>query len=237
MSFARTFLSVLLCYAMALPGFAQQKSGLYTGEEHGIAGWFSNNYRAHPVAETNYTDSLRLEKLMRAGNIYLSLRDAIALALENNLDLEYARYNPKLAEANLLRAQSGSLLRNVSSSISSGPSSASLGVLASNALGSGGTSQNSGSGQGGVLSGLSVQLAGSAIPNLDPVFFVNGQFVHNTTIETATNITGTNFLVTQYKSSNYGIQEGLLSGTTLQAGNGQHVRRNPEFTLQHVQPL
>jgi outer membrane protein len=223
MSFARTFLSVLLCYAMALPGFAQTKSSLYTGEERGIIGWFSNNYRAHPVAETSYADSLRLEKLMRAGNIYLSLRDAIALALENNLDLEYARYNPKLAEANLLRADAGSLLRNVSSSISSGPSSASLGVLASNALGSGGTSQNSGSGQGGVLSGLSVQLAGSSIPNLDPVFFINGQFVHNTTIETATNITGTNFLVTQYKSSNYGVQAGLLTGTTLQVGMGNTI--------------
>ena len=84
-----------------------------------------------------------------------------------------------------------------------------------------------------MLSGLSVQLAGSAIPNLDPVFFVNGQFVHNTTIETATNITGTNFLVTQYKSSNYGIQEGLLSGTTLQLGMGNTfgVTQNSPFNM------
>ncbi len=232
MSFARSVFSVLLCFALALPGFAQ-KEGLYTGENHGIIGWVSNNYEAHPVAQTSYADSLRLEKLMRAGNIYLSLRDAIALALENNLDLEYARYNPKLSEANLLRAQSGSLLRNVSNSISTGPSSASLGVLASNALGSGGTGQSVGSGQGGVLSGLSVQLAGSSIPNLDPVFFINGQFTHNTTIETATNITGTNFLVSQYKSANYGIQEGLLSGTTLQLGMGNTlgVTQNSPYNM------
>jgi outer membrane protein len=232
MSFAKSVVSLLLCFALALPGFAQ-KGGLYSGENHGIIGWFSNNYQTHPIAQTSYADSLRLEKLMRAGNIYLSLRDAIALALENNLDLEYARYNPKLSEANLLRAESGSLLRNVSNSIATGPSSAQLGVLASNALGSGGTGQSVGSGQGGVLSGLSVQLAGSSIPNLDPVFFVNGQFTHNTTIETATNITGTNFLVSQYKSANYGIQEGLLSGTTLQLGMGNTlgVTQNSPYNM------
>ena len=105
---------------------------------------------------------------MRAGRIYLSLRDAIALALENNLDIEVARLNPKLQQANLQRASAGALLRNVNNSISSGPSSASLGVLAgANSLGSTGASSSSSS-TGGVLSGLSVQLAGSAIPNLDP---------------------------------------------------------------------
>ena len=133
----------------------------------------------------------------------------------------------------MLRAKSGQLLRNVSNSISTGPSSAQLGVLASNALGSGGTGQSVGSGQGGVLSGLSVQLAGSSIPNLDPVFFVNGQFVHNTTIETATNITGTNFLVSQYKSSNFGIQQGFLTGTTLPIGMGNTlgVTQNSPFNM------
>jgi outer membrane protein TolC len=171
---------------------------------------------------------------MRAGIIYLSLRDAIALALENNLDLESARYNPKLSDANLLRASAGALLRNVSSSISSGPSSASLGVLAATQLGSGGTGGGgSTSGTGGVLSGLNVQLAGTAIPNLDPTFFINGQFVHQTSIQTATNITGTNFLVTQYKSSNYGIQQGLLTGTSLQLsmGNTIGVTQNSPFNM------
>jgi outer membrane protein TolC len=172
---------------------------------------------------------------MRAGNIYLSLRDAIALALENNLDLESARYNPKLADANLLRAKAGALLRNVSNSISQGPSSASIGVLAATQLGSGGTGGGGGanSGTGGVLSGLNVQLAGSAIPNLDPQFFINGQFVHNTSIQTATNITGTNFLVTEYKSSNAGIQQGFLTGTSLQVGMGNQfgVNQNSPFNM------
>src|SRR3954452_3258381 len=169
MSSARSYLAIVLCLLMAVPTFAQTPQ--ITGEpNHGILGWFSNNYTAHPMANPSFEDSPRLDKLMRAGNIYLSLRDAIALALEHNLDLESARYNPKLAEPNLLRAKAGALLRNVSNTITSGPSSASIGVLASTQLGSGGTSGGAASGTGGVLSGLNVQLAGSAIPNLDPAF-------------------------------------------------------------------
>ena len=216
MSIARSFIAILLCQVLALPGFAQTYA--ITGERNGgFFGWFTNNYRAHPILETSFEDSPRIDQLMRAGNIYLSLRDAIALALENNLDIENARYTPKLAQANLLRADAGQLLRNVSSSISSGPNSAQIGVLASNALGSGGTASSStASGTGGVLSGLNVQLAGTAIPNLDPAFYVQGAYTHNTTIETATNITGTNFLVSQYKSTVYGVQQGFLTGTNVQ---------------------
>jgi outer membrane protein len=217
MPIARSFIAILLCQFLALPGFAQ--SYAITGERHNsFLGWWANNYHAHSMPVTSFEDSPRIDQLMRAGNIYLSLRDAIALALENNLDIENARYTPKLAQANLLRADAGQLLRNVSSSISSGPNSAQIGVLASNALGSAGTGTSTApaSGTGGVLSGLNVQLAGTAIPNLDPAFYVQGAYTHNTTIETATNITGTNFLVSQYKSAIYGVQQGFLTGTNVQ---------------------
>jgi len=230
---AKPFLALFLCLTMALPGFAQTSN--VTGERSsGLFNWFTNNYRPHAIPTSSFADSPRLDKLIRAGNIYLSLRDAIALALENNLDLESARYNPKLSEANLLRAKAGALLRNVSQSISQGPSSASIGVLASTQLGSGGTSGGTtNSGTGGVLSGLNVQLAGSAIPNLDPTFFINGQYVHQTSIQTATNITGTNFLVTEYKSSNAGIQQGFLTGTSIQLGMGNQfgVSQNSPFNM------
>jgi outer membrane protein len=230
---AKSALALLLCLFLAAPTFAQT-SQIYGPGQHGVLGWFSNNYRAHKISYSSLEDSPRLEKLMRAGNIYLSLRDAIALSLENNLDIESARYGPKLAEANLFRAKAGALLRNVSSSISTGPSSASIGVLAQTQLGSGGTGGGASSGgTGGVLSGLSVQLAGSAIPNLDPAFFINGQFVHNTAIQTATNLTGTNFLVSQYKSSNMGVQQGFLTGTSLQIGMGNQfgVTQNSPFNM------
>jgi outer membrane protein TolC len=233
MSFARSVVAILLSSAVALPALAQTPE-ITRGPNPGIIGWFTGNYVAHPVPKISFEDSPRIDKLMRAGNIYLSLKDAIALALENNLDIEYARFNPKLADANALRVSAGALLRSVSSSISSGPSSATLGVAAQSSLGSAGTAAStSNGGQGGVLSGLSVQLAGTAIPNLDPVFFASGQFAHSTQIETATNITGTNYLVSQYKSATYGIQQGFLTGTSVQLGMGNTlgVTQNSPYNL------
>jgi outer membrane protein TolC len=204
---------------MTAPVFAQT-SEIQGLSRPGMIGWFTNNYRPRPVAKTSFEDSPRLERLMRAGRIYLSLRDAIALALENNLDIEVARLNPKLQDANLLRANAGALLRNVNNNISQGPSSASLGALAgANSLGSTSTGNSSGT-TGGVLSGLSVQLAGSAIPNLDPTFFVNAQFQHQTSPQTNSFVTGTNFLVTSYKQANFGIQQGFLTGTSVSLGMG-----------------
>ncbi len=216
MSRYKSIIAVFLCGLMALPVFGQTpeiKASAYRGFFSGIV----KNYQPTTVAAISFEDSPRIERLIRAGRIYLSLRDAIALAVENNLDMEGARLNPKLQQSNFQRASAGALLRNVSSSISSGPSSASLGVLAgANSLGS--TGGSSGASTGGVLSGLSVQLAGSAIPNLDPTVFFNAQFQHQTSPLTSTFTTGTNFLVTSYKNANFGIQQGFLTGTSVSLG-------------------
>jgi outer membrane protein TolC len=227
MSRLKSILSVILCFAMVLPVFGQ------TPEIRGSSGGgffsrFTKNYLPTGVAAISFEDSTRIERLMRAGRIYLSLRDAIALALENNLDIEVARLNPKLQEANLLRASAGTLLRNVSSSITSGPSSATLGILAgANSLGSAGAATSS-TGTGGVLSGLNVQLAGSTIPNLDPVVFVTGQAQHTTQPESSTFYTGTTFLVTSSKNISYGAQQSFLTGTqvTLYMSNTFGYRQN-----------
>ena len=228
MSRLKSILSVILCFGMVLPVFGQ------TPEIKGSSGGgffyrFTKNYQPTGVAAISFEDSPRIERLMRAGRIYLSLRDAIALVLENNLDIEVARLNPKLQQSNLMRASAGALLRNVSSNISSGPSSASLGILSgANSLGNTGSGSSSSGTTGGVLSGLSVQLAGSAIPNLDPVFFVSGQMAHTTQPQTSTFYTGTTFLVTSYKNANFGIQQGFLTGTnvTLYMSNTLGLRQN-----------
>ncbi|MCC7175817.1 MAG: TolC family protein [Bryobacterales bacterium] len=74
------------------------------------ANWVSGlaqPYRFHQEAPIQTGNSGRLEALLRGGNLYLSLQDAIALALENNLDIAIQRYGPRLAEADLLRAEAG----------------------------------------------------------------------------------------------------------------------------------
>ena len=71
-------------------------------------------YRAREVSPVNFQNSQRIFDLMRAGQLYLSLDDAIALALENNLDIELERFLPKISDTDLLRAQGGGLLRGLS---------------------------------------------------------------------------------------------------------------------------
>ena len=213
MSFAKSSLAIFLSGAMAVPVFGQANS-LQLESGHGFIYRLTHDYRVRDVHGVSFADSPRIDKLMRAGNIYLSLRDAIALALENNLDIESSRYAPQLALADLQRASAGQLLRNVSTNISSGPSSASLNVLAGatavNAGSGGGTGSNTNS---GVLSGLSVQLAGSAIPNMDPTLYVAGGAYHATQILTSTTFTGTSALGDSYKSLVYGVQQSLWNGT------------------------
>ena len=80
-------------------------------------GW----YQARPVAPVRFQNSSRLESLTRAGKIYLSLPDAIALALENNLDIELQRTLPQIAGADAQRASGGGLLRGLSLLITQPP--------------------------------------------------------------------------------------------------------------------
>ncbi len=222
MYIVRAILIAALCAGFAANGFAQTPAGQTSAPapqfvgagSSGFTGWFTRNYLPKPVKAVSWADSDRMDHLMRAGNVYLSLRDAIALALENNLDIENARFNLPQAEANMLRASAGQLLTNVSSTVAQGPSSASSGVLAGSGGFGAGASNTSSSSQSGVLSGLNVQLAGSPIPNLDPVLFSSGNFSHQTTPLTSSFASGTSYLVTSQKGWAYGLQKGFLTGTT-----------------------
>src|SRR5689334_717084 len=60
-------------------------------------------YKADYIPPVRLSNSSRLHELIRAGNLYLSLQDAIALAIENSLDLEIDRYGPLQAEWALKR--------------------------------------------------------------------------------------------------------------------------------------
>ncbi len=70
-------------------------------------------YRARSVSPVDFGNSPRIDSLIRAGQLYLSLKDAIALTIENNLDVELQRFGPRLAQSDLARAQGGGLLRGV----------------------------------------------------------------------------------------------------------------------------
>jgi outer membrane protein TolC len=212
--------AILVCGVLTGGPVLAQTQGFTLGNDGSFTQRLTSTWRPHAVGQVSFEDSPRIEKLIRAGVIYLSLRDAIALALENNLDIEVARYYPKLALSDLQRSEAGQLLRNVSTNFSSGPSSASLSVLAGanqvNAAGASGTGSTGGTST--LLSGLTVNLAGAAIPNTEPYGYIAGGFYHTTNIETSTQFTGTPFLVQQYKNLVYGFQQQYWTGTQVNIG-------------------
>lgn len=106
-----------------------------------------NMYRPTTIAKADFNNSVRLNDLVKDGKIYLSLSDAIALALENNYDIAIARYYLDIADTDLLRAKAGSTLRGVGATV------------LQNTLG--GTSQTlSASGSPGTVSGATAGSSG-----------------------------------------------------------------------------
>ena len=69
--------------------------------------WLKQPYVEHPIAPVDLSNSPRIRQLLRSGNIYLSLSDAIALAIENNLDIQLERYTLPSADTEVLRAKGG----------------------------------------------------------------------------------------------------------------------------------
>ena len=55
-------------------------------------------FKSPVIPEVDMSNSPRLDQLVREGKLYLSLNDALALAIENNLDIASARYGPKIAQ-------------------------------------------------------------------------------------------------------------------------------------------
>src|SRR5882724_13147352 len=65
------------------------------------------------VPPPNFNNTDRMGRVIKDGKLLLSLNDAIALALENNLDLVIARYNLSIADTDVLRTKSGAGARSV----------------------------------------------------------------------------------------------------------------------------
>ena len=157
-------ISVLAVFSLlATQSFAQESPQVE--RPHGPL--LIRSYRPATVSPVNLTNSDHLHSLIRAGRLYLTVQDAIALAIENNLDLEVDRYGPLGAEWNLERAQGGGALRGVTNGnslvnqVTSG-----LGVL--------GSEQAAGLALGAATAVSAGSLAASAAASADGSGGVNG---------------------------------------------------------------
>src|SRR5438309_8638661 len=115
-----------------------------------------NTYRPTSVPRANLANSPRIDTLIHNGVLELSLPDAIALALENNLDLAIARYNIPIAEADILRTKAGGSTRGVNTGVvQNTPGGNGVGGFGSSSTGAGAGGTSGGAGGAGTgASGL-----------------------------------------------------------------------------------
>ncbi len=186
---------------------------------------------------TNYpaprlSNSPRLDDLLRDGKIYLSLSDAVTLALENNYDIAIARINLDIADTDLLRAKAGSSLRGVSTGVVANTLGGSSSTITGGG-GPGGTSSGSGGGGAGA-SGLvlSTNGGGPQPENLDPV--LTGQLEYEAQESPQSNSLFSDGLSEIYNNTgtfDFGYSQGFLTGTALTVGfNNSRITTNSPFT-------
>jgi outer membrane protein TolC len=140
-------------------------------------------YSPDRIPEPPMTNSPRLDQLIRDGKLYLSMKDVIYLALENNLDLAIARYNLPIADTDILRTRAGGFFRGVNTGVVQGTPGGGVGGFGSGAPGggAGGTAAGAG-GAGAGAAGLvqSTLGTGTAVSVYDPSINLNGGEEHQT---------------------------------------------------------
>ncbi len=207
--------------------------------------WDLGIYKARPVPEADLADSTRLDRLIRDGKLYLSLADALALALENNLDIAVARYSPLEAQADLLRAKAGANLSGVQTQISTLSTGQSVGG------GGGGGGQGPGGQATGITqsasqaaqtaaggTGNAASFFGTQTINLDPTISSTVGVNRTSNPQISSFVGGQNTLINDFGFTNVGYQQGFVSGTTFnlslttfrQANNNTRNSFNPTLT-------
>lgn len=133
-------------------------------------------YMPSTAPPLNLQNSPRLQALMRDGKLYISLQDAIDLAIENNLDLAYFRYNLPTALTDLARTKAGGVANGVNTSVVSTSSSGLGASTPGGATGTGSSSGANAAGAGGLVT--STLGEGTAVPPFDPIFTFKGFVDH-----------------------------------------------------------
>ncbi len=192
-------------------------------------------YTPEELAQPNPGNSPRIDSLMKDGKLYLSINDAVALALENNLDLDIARYNLDIAGADLLRARSGASILGVNTGVVQNTPGGGVGGLGGTVgSGTGGTTVapgGAGTGTNGLVS--STLGVGSPITSFDPQLVGTLQLDKNNTVSASVFSPAPGGIISQNTyTSNFAYTQGFQSGTTLTAGfNNTHVTTNSTASL------
>jgi outer membrane protein TolC len=197
-------------------------------------------YTPDEVAEPVLTNSARLNQLVRDGKLHLSLKDAIYLALENNLDLAIARYNLPIADTDLLRTKAGGSFRGVNTGVVQGTPGGGVGGFGSGAPGAGAGGTTSGAGGAGAgAAGLVQSTLGTGTPvaSYDPALSLNMGIEHATSPLANQQVFGVPSLHLNIAQVNAGLTQAFPTGTTVsfefdnnrQTTNSKFTNFSPEL--------
>ena len=195
-----------------------------------------NAYSPDYVPAPALANSSRLDRLIREGKLYLSLKDCINLALENNLDLAIARYNLPIANTDILRTQAGGFFRGVNTGVVQGTPGGGVGGFGTGApgAGAGGTTGGAG-GAGAGASGLvqSTLGAGTTVSSYDPLINASVGDEHQTSPVVNQAIYGVPSLQLNTGQFNVIYSQAFATGTsiTFSFNNQRQTTNSPDFTL------
>src|SRR5581483_2803006 len=190
-------------------------------------------YKPQHVPPPNLTNTPRIDQLLQNGRLMLSMDDAVALVLENNLDLVIARYNLNIADTDILRSKAGANILGVNTGIvQNTPGGGTGGLSGTVGSGSGGTSVAAGgigTGTNGLVS--STLGIGSPITSFDPIITgtlqMDRDYALSTSIFSPIPVVNTNTGL-----ANFSYLQGFHTGTNLSAGftNSHITSNNPTTT-------
>ena len=204
-------------------------------------------YRSQSVPAANLTNSARTDQLFRDGKMYLSINDAVAMALENNLDIVLQRYNLSIADTDLLRTKSGLFGLGVNQGVNQGTPGGQSGVSAggtgsastgASGTGAGGTQigvGGAGAGAGGLVG--STLGGGPPLPSYDPVLTGNIQGQRAASPQTNVFFSGGEPTVVQNTNVyNFGYTQAFSTGTQASVTfNNSRITTNVPFDVVNPQ--
>lgn len=234
--------STCLVFGLALlPAAAQQRPIDYSPNGINLTkgrSWIKTIFGQGPIPVSllHTNNSSLVYTFIKDGQLQLTLDDAVALALENNLDIAIQRLNLPIADTDIMRARGGTAPRGVSTGIVSGTPGGggpTTGGAGATGAAPGGTSTavgGAGAGAAGIVS--STLGGGPPVPSFDPSFLSTYQISDATTPESITFITGTTQLITHTGTANFSYNQGFLPGTELSIGfQNSRTTSNNQRTL------
>jgi outer membrane protein TolC len=191
-------------------------------------------YSGRTISAPNLTNTPRMDQLLQNGKLMLSMNDAIALALENNLDLAISRYNLNIADTDVLRTKAGATLLGVNTGVVSGTPGGGVGGFGAATTtrgGAGGTQGGLGGAASGTLGIVSSTLGiGSPVSSYDPILTGTLQ-LDRFNQKTSNAFIGVPVLTQNTGTADFAYNQGFATGTNLSVGfNNTRTTTNSPFT-------